>query len=61
MAAVGYQSGDMVAVKRTPEPTEGDIVVARIGTDITLKCFRRPSEDRVELRPYSKNPSTAPS
>ena len=56
MAAVGYQSGDVVAVKRTPDPAEGDIVVARIGTDITLKSFHRPSEDRVELRPCSKNP-----
>ena len=30
--------------------------MARIGTEITLKCFRRPTEDRVELRPCSKNP-----
>ena len=56
MSSVGYQSGDMVAVKRTPNASEGDIVVARIGTDITLKCFHRPSENRVELRPCSKNP-----
>ena len=56
MSSVGYQSGDIVAVKRTPNPSEGDIVVARIGTDITLKCFHRPSDDRVELRPCSKNP-----
>ena len=56
MSSVGYQSGDIVAVKRTPNASEGDIVVARIGTEITLKCFHRPSEDRVELRPCSKNP-----
>ena len=56
MSSVGYQSGDIVAVKRTPDPADGDIVVARIGTDITLKCFHRPSDDRVELRPCSKNP-----
>ncbi len=56
MSSVGYQSGDIVAVKRTPDPAEGDIVVARIGTDITLKCFHRPSDDRVELRPCSENP-----
>ena len=43
-------------MKRTPAPQEGDIVVARIGTDITLNCFHRPSDDRVELRPCSKNP-----
>ena len=52
MSSVGYQSGDIVAVKRTPNPAEADIVVARI----TLKCFYRPSDDRVELRPCSKNP-----
>ena len=56
MSSVGYQSGDIVAVKRTPNPAEADIVVARIGTEITLKCFHRPSDDRVELRPCSKNP-----
>ena len=56
MSSVGYRSGDIVAVKRTPNPAQGDIVVARIGTDITLKCFHRPTEDRVELRPCSKNP-----
>ena len=56
MSSVGYQSGDIVAVKRTPNASEGDIVVARIGTDITLKCFHRPNDDRVELRPCSKNP-----
>ena len=55
MSCMGYQSGDIIAVKRTPNPTEGDIV-ARIGTDITLKCFHRPSDERVELRPCSKNP-----
>ncbi|MCY4666405.1 MAG: S24 family peptidase, partial [Rhodococcus sp.] len=56
MSSVGYRSGDILAVKRTPDPAQGDIVVARIGTDITLKCLHRPSEDRVELRPCSENP-----
>ena len=59
MSSVGYRSGDIVAVKRPPEPAHGDIVLARIDTDITLKCFHQPSNDRVELRPCSKNPSTA--
>ena len=48
--------GDSIAIKRTPNASEGDVVMARIGTEMTLKCFRRPSDDRVELRPYSKNP-----
>ena len=56
MSSVGYQTGDIIAIKRTPNATDGDIVMARIGTEITLKCFRRPTENRVELRPCSKNP-----
>ena len=56
MSSVGYRTGDIIAIKRTPDAADGDVVMARIGTEITLKCFRRPSEDRVELRPCSKNP-----
>ena len=56
MSSVGYRSGDIIAVKRTPDAADGDIVVARIGTEITVKCFHRPSDDRVELRPCSENP-----
>ena len=56
MSSVGYRTGDIIAIKRTPNAADGDVVMARIGTEITLKCFRRPSEDRVELRPCSKNP-----
>ena len=55
-SCVGYRTGDIIAIKRTPNAADGDVVMARIGTEITLKCFRRPSEDRVELRPCSKNP-----
>ena len=56
MSSVGYRTGDIIAIKRTPDAADGDVVMARIGTEITLKCFRRPSEDRIELRPCSKNP-----
>ena len=56
MSCVGYETGDIIAIKRTPDAAEGDVVIARIGTEITLKCFHRPSENRVELRPRSKNP-----
>ncbi|MCY4510949.1 MAG: transcriptional repressor LexA [Acidobacteria bacterium] len=60
MSAMGYESGDIVAVKRTPEPAEGDIVVARMGSDITLKRFHRAAEDRIELQPHSNNPEHGP-
>ena len=59
--SVGYRSGDIVAVKRTPNASEGDIVVARIGTDITLKCFHRPNDERVSCGRAARTPSTAPS
>ena len=60
MDLVGYRSGDIVAVQRNPEPHEGDIVIARIGAHVTLKCFHQPSETRVELQPRSTNPEHRP-
>ena len=50
MSSVWYRSGDILAVKRTPNASDGDTVVARISTNITRKCFHRPSEDPVEPR-----------
>ena len=41
MSCVGYQTGDIIAVKRTPDASDGDIVVARIDADVTVKCFHR--------------------
>ena len=56
MDLVGYRSNDIVAVRRNPDPAEGDVVIARIDREITLKCFHRPAPDRVELQPRSSNP-----
>ena len=60
MDLVGYRSGDIVAVKRNPEPNEGDVVIARIGQEVTLKCFHRAGRDRIELQPRSSNPEHGP-
>ena len=60
MSSVGYRTGDIIAIKRTPDATEGDVVMARIGTEVTLKCFHRPADDRVELKPCSNNPEHRP-
>ena len=60
MDLVGYRSGDIVAVKRNPEPNEGDVVIARLGHEITLKCFHRAGRDRIELQPRSSNPEHKP-
>ena len=53
---VGFHSGDIVAVRRQPEARNGDIVVARIGQEVTLKRYERMDAHRVELQPVSTNP-----
>lgn len=60
MDRVGHRSGDIVAVKRNPEPAEGEVVIVRIDREITLKCFHRSSETKVELQPRSTNPEHRP-
>ena len=60
MSSVGYRTGDIIAIKRTPNASEGDIVVARIGTEITVKCFHRSTEHRIELQPCTSNPEHRP-
>ena len=60
MDRVGYRSTDIVAVKRNPDPADGEVVIVRIGHEITLKCFHRATEDRFELQPRSSNPEHKP-
>ena len=56
MARVGYRSGDIVAVEAEPPNRTRDLVIARIGPETTLKCFRRAAPDRIELQPRSSDP-----
>ena len=56
MSLVGYQSGDILAIQRNPKPHEGDLVIVRLGTEITVKCFHPLDGTTVELRPRSTNP-----
>ena len=58
--AVGFASGDIVAVRKQPEANNGDIVLARIGQDATLKRYQRVSKDTVEFQPVSTNPEHEP-
>ena len=60
MTDAGYRSGDIVAVQRKPDPSEGDIVVARLDDAITLKRFHRRDEGTIELQPQSTNPEHKP-
>ena len=60
MDRAGLIDGDVVAVRRNPEPNEGDLVVARIGQDVTMKRYHRESENVIELQPVSNNAEHQP-
>ena len=53
---VGFASGDIVAVRKQPEANDGDIVLARIGQEVTLKRYQRVGKNTVEFQPVSTNP-----
>ena len=53
---VGFRPSDVVAVRKGGDPRNGDVVVARIGEDITLKRYYRGNGyGRIELQPVSSN------
>ena len=55
MDRTGLRDGDVVAIRATPEASNGEVVVARFGDEVTLKRFVRLDARRVELRPDSHN------
>ena len=57
MTGVGILPGDIVIVRRQPTAAPGDIVVALVDSDATVKTFRPRGRD-VELRP--ENPAFDP-
>ena len=57
---VGFTTGDIVAVRQQPEAHNGDIVLARIGDEVTLKRYERTGPDTVEFQPASTNPEHKP-
>ena len=57
---VGFHTGDVVAVRRASEANDGDVVVARLGSEITLKRYCRTAETTVERQPESTNPAHEP-
>jgi repressor LexA len=59
MRDAGILDGDLLAVKQASEARNGQIVVARIGNDVTVKRFRRQaSRGMIELLP--ENPDFQP-
>ena len=57
MRDVGIMDGDLLAVQSTREARNGQIVVARLGDEVTVKRYRR-GPDRIELLP--ENPQFDP-
>ena len=51
MKEAGILSGDLLAVKKTPIAENGQIVVARLDDEVTVKKFHRVAPGRVELVP----------
>ncbi|MDE0421958.1 MAG: transcriptional repressor LexA [Gammaproteobacteria bacterium] len=49
MIDAGILDGDLLAVHKTPDASNGAIVVARIDDDVTVKRLRRKSRTRVVL------------
>ncbi|MCM1512111.1 MAG: transcriptional repressor LexA [Oxalobacter formigenes] len=57
MRDIGILEGDLIAVKKTDHVCDGQIVVARIGDEVTVKRFRKEGHD-IEL--HSENPDFKP-
>nr|WP_303905488.1 transcriptional repressor LexA [Thiohalomonas denitrificans] len=58
MKDIGILDGDLLAVHRTGEARDGQIVVARIEDEVTVKRLQRKSRNRVLLLP--ENPEFEP-
>jgi repressor LexA len=55
MKDVGIMDGDLLAVHRTEQARNGDIVVARIGDEVTVKRFQRDrNRHQVQLIPENE-------
>lgn len=55
MRDIGILDGDLLAVHRTPEASNGQIVVARVEDEVTVKRFKRKSKYRVDLLPENSD------
>ncbi len=56
MCEIGIMDGDLLAVHKTPEAANGQIVVARIEDDVTVKRFQRTRQrNKILLLPENAN------
>ena len=58
--AVGLPEGSTSAVEGQPEAHDRDIVLTRIGPEVTLKRYQRIDAETMELQPISTNPEHEP-
>ena len=63
MIEVGILDGDLLAVHSTPVAKNGDIIVARIENDVTVKRLQRTNQKHLlhllpENKDYQPTPST---
>jgi len=59
MLGIGICDGDLLAVHSTPVASNGDIVVARLDDEVTVKRLRR-GRERHRLQLLPENPEYAP-
>lgn len=57
MRNAGILDGDLLAVHKTPDAHNGQIIVARLGEEVTVKRFSK-SKNRIQLLP--ENPDFDP-
>ena len=56
MSDIGILDGDLLAVHKTPEASNGQIIVARIEDEVTIKRFQRTrNRSKIILLPENKN------
>ena len=60
MDKLGFVTGSVVAVKTQPVAENGDVVVARLEDEVTLKRYVRKDDRHIELHPESTNPDHRP-
>lgn len=59
MNAAGIDDGDLLLIENKPNANSGDIVLALLGDDATVKVYK-PNTDYVALVPKSRNPIHKP-
>ena len=55
MKDAGIMEDDLIAVKKTQEIRNGDIVIARIEDEVTVKYFQRSAPNIVHLKPANND------